>query len=356
MMKQIIIALLLSMAVLLNTAHAQQGLVAHWSFDTIVANQFKDHVTNSFAGTVYGCESIPGPVGNALSFDGNDDYARVPEGVKPPPQVFQSLSKGSISLWFKVENIPMSNGIRPIFYYGRQNACDFFDAANEGMIIEVGHSPIHNQSRRLYFTEWTNGCTFPSFCYDSWNPIIEGEWYHFVAVVGDDFNTGYLNGQEMHDRKYNFGTESTHEFFSDAIAHENLWIGKGYWDSNSMLFKGAIDEIKIFNRPLTQVEIDTLYWEGNPITTAIPNIEDQNKMIVYPNPGQEFIKLKFPENTVKTFTINIYHLTGELLQKSELNGNQDDAIVNIAGLPPGLFVYTLSDKTHIFDSGKFIKQ
>ena len=44
---------------------------------------------------------------------------------------------------------------------------------------------------------WMNGCTYPSFCYDSWNAIIEGRWYHYVAVVGSNFNTGYLNGQLM---------------------------------------------------------------------------------------------------------------------------------------------------------------
>lgn len=353
-MKLIKISLLLVLILRCITTDAQQGLVVHWSFDTIVAGQFKDHITNTFAGTIYGCESIPGPVGNALGFDGTDDYARIPEGDKPPPQVLQNLSKGSISLWFKVEDIPMSNGIRPIFYYGRQNACDFFDAANEGMIIEVGHSPIHNQSRRLYFTEWTNGCTYPSFCYDSWNPIIEGEWYHFVAIVGDNFNTGYLNGVEMSDRKYNFGNASTHEFFSDALAHQNLWIGRGYWDSNTMFFKGAIDEIKIFDRPLTQAEIDTLYWEGNPITTDVREIENNNKIIVYQIRADHLIKIKLPEKTDKTFTFSIYNMTGGLLQKRELNGNQDNLTIHIGELKAGIFIYKLSERTRIIDSGKLI--
>ena len=118
-------------------------------------------------GTIYGCQLSPGPVGNALEFDGIDDYARIPGDNMLPPAVLSTLSVGSISLWFRVDDIPTVNGIRPIFYYGREQPCEFFDAANEGVIIEVGHSPIHNQSKRLYFTMWMNGCTYPSFCYDS---------------------------------------------------------------------------------------------------------------------------------------------------------------------------------------------
>jgi hypothetical protein len=163
-MKLIKFAFSLTLLFFFSFLNAQSGLVAHWSFDSISNNQFIDHVTNEIGGTVYGCQSIPGPVGNALCFDGIDDYARIPGDGLPPPSVLSELSEGSISVWFKVENIPTIFGIRPIFYYGNEIACDFFDAANEGMIIEVGHSPIHRASRRLYFTEWTNGCTYPSFC------------------------------------------------------------------------------------------------------------------------------------------------------------------------------------------------
>jgi hypothetical protein len=70
---------------------------------------------------------------------------------------------------------------------------------------ELGHSPVHPASEFLYFTIWKNGCTVPSFCYDSNSEIPTGVWHHFVAVVGEDYNTGYLNGEEMTNRWYNFG-------------------------------------------------------------------------------------------------------------------------------------------------------
>jgi len=349
---------IISISLLVFTSlNAQDGLVAHWSFDTIIFNQFIDHVTNEFAGTVYGGQTVPGPVGNALEFNGISNYARVPGDGEAPPDVISKLSKGSISVWFRVDQIPLTYGIRPIFYYGRENACNFFDAANEGMIIEVGHSPIHNGSRRLYFTEWTNGCTFPSFCYDSWNPIIEGAWYHYVAVVGDDFNTGYLNGQLMTDRKYNFGNASTHEFFSDALAHENLWIGRGYWDSNDMFFDGAIDEIKIFDRPLIQADVDSLYQEGFPAPpVGLQQNNEQSGPYLYPNPAGERINLDFSHSIDKPLTFKVYNSSGSIVFQEEFSGFHDTKRIDLSGLPKGLYIYSLEEGSRILNTDKLIIQ
>jgi len=139
------------------------GLVAYWSFDQLDGNTFSDHSQYANHGTNYGAQLVPGIKGNALEFDGNNDYARIPGDGSPPPSILAGLGYGSISLWFKVDNIPTSYGIAPIFYYGAEDMCNFFDAANQGMNIEIGHSPIHMGSERLYFTTWKNGCTYPSF-------------------------------------------------------------------------------------------------------------------------------------------------------------------------------------------------
>ena len=69
-MKRIKILFIFLNLLIFTISNAQNGLVAHWSFDSITNNQFVDHVTNQPGGTVYGCQSVSGPVGNALYFDG----------------------------------------------------------------------------------------------------------------------------------------------------------------------------------------------------------------------------------------------------------------------------------------------
>ncbi|HKL12430.1 MAG TPA: LamG domain-containing protein [Halanaerobiales bacterium] len=191
---------------------------------------------------------------DSIKFDGQNDYINLKNFN------FKNLGQGTISLWFKVEDIPTEDAIRPILYYGAKDPClNMPDASNQGLIIEVAHDPMHFRSENLYFTIFADGCKYPSFCFDSKTPMEENVWYHFVAIVSEDYNTGYLNGQEMTNRRYNFGNSNDSEFFEDAVKDEAFWIGKGYWDAKEMFFKGNIKNIRIYDRPINEDEIEYLY-------------------------------------------------------------------------------------------------
>jgi hypothetical protein len=192
-----------------------------------------------------------------------EDFISVQSDVSSPVAGMASLGEGAISVWFQCKRIPTDFGIAPIFYYGSANPClNMFDAANQGLIIELGHSPVHMGSRRLYFTIFANGCTYPSMCFDSGTPLQESVWYHFVAVVGRSFNTGYLNGEEMSARRYNFGSAHDSQFFSDARSHAAMWVGRGYWDGRFMRFDGQIEDVRIYREPLGPQDVKALYAQG----------------------------------------------------------------------------------------------
>jgi len=191
------------------------------------------------------------------------NYISVQSGMNSPLSEMTYLGDGAISVWFKCKRIPTDFGIAPIFYYGSSDPClNMFDASNQGLIIELGHSPVHRGSRRLYFTIFANGCTYPSLCFDSGIPLEEDAWYHFVAVVGPSFNTGYLNGEEMLSRHYNFGDAHYSQFFADAQSHETMWIGKGYWDGRLMEFEGQIEDVRVYPKPLGPQDARTLFSQG----------------------------------------------------------------------------------------------
>ena len=134
------------------------GLVAHWAFDEGSGNIVEDSSTYGNSGTVYGASWTTGAVNGALEFDGIDDFIQIPDDSSIPPSHFASLGDGSISVWFKCDYIPTDNGIAPIFYYGSSSPCEnMFDASNQGLIIEIGHSPVHLGSKRIYFTIFANG-------------------------------------------------------------------------------------------------------------------------------------------------------------------------------------------------------
>ena len=60
-------------------AKAQNGLVAHWSFDEMVNDTIFEHTGHATAGISYGASLIQGAKGKAISFDGSDDYVRIME-------------------------------------------------------------------------------------------------------------------------------------------------------------------------------------------------------------------------------------------------------------------------------------
>ena len=329
---------------------AQDSLVAYWNFDEVRGDTIFDHSANGNHGTNYGAILTEGIKGNALFFDGVDDYVRVPRDGKNAPKVFSELSKGSISIWFRADEIKTRQGISPIFFYGANEICDFFDAANQGMIIELGHDPIFLRSKALFFTMWTNGCTFPSFCYDSNKAITEGEWHNFVAVVGDDFNTGYFDGKLMADRWYNFANAQTSEFFSDALKHEKMWFGKGHWNRTTQHFNGAIDEIKIFNKPLSVEEVKDLYQQGKN-STSVREITLLDKFNIFPNPASDKISITLDEplNTIEK--VKIINLEGREVSEHIFTSGSE---IDISHLQTGVyFVYPIS-KQNSFSPKKLL--
>lgn len=338
-LKVIFLALFFLFSSFFKSFSQEEGLIFHWSFDALENEQFKDHVSDELKGIAFYTQSVPGIKGNALKFNGKTSYARIPGDQTLPPAILKELGKGSISIWFKVDSIPLEHGIAPLFYYGDFLACsNMFDASNKGLIIEVGHSPVHFRSSRLYFTIFSNDCGYPTFCYDSWSGLETGKWYHFVAVVGEDYNTGYLNGVEMTERHYNFGSPQTSQFFEDALSHEAFWLGKGYWDGEPKFLKGAIDELKIYNKALSSEEVNNLYLEGE--ITAVPtNIFDRN-LTVFPNPVYNRMTIQSDEQPVQ-MQYSIYNSVAKLV----LSGDIDSAtaFIDVSQLQPGVYYFYIQN-------------
>ena len=95
--------------------HGQDGLVGYWSFDSLAENQFVDLSGQGNHGFVFGTNLVSGIQGNALHFDGQNDYAMIGD-TDTLPELFRDLGEGTISLWFKVDFIPRFHGIAPLFF------------------------------------------------------------------------------------------------------------------------------------------------------------------------------------------------------------------------------------------------
>lgn len=74
-----------------------------------------------------------------------------------------------------------------------------------------------------------------------------------------------MNAPSGYSKVYFNGIISDSTYVGNKTAHTsnlNLYIGTGKNAGNQQMFKGAIDDLRLYNRALTKDEISQLYYEG----------------------------------------------------------------------------------------------
>jgi len=232
----------------------EEGLIAHWTLDKIVGGKILDSI-GELHGTVVGSVKVAkGVIGNAVYFNGKG-YIKF---SKKTIETLGKLKKGSISLWFKYIDVLNKQEILPIFYLGISSE----NKTDNMFIIEIGHAKPGN--KKLYVTWVINGK--PVLCFDSRVNLESGKWYHLVVVVSYHGNTAYLNGVELTNRHYNFGSPKMRLFLADIPSKELLAIGYGKTAKKKsphfLYFYGAVDDVRVYSRALTADEVKKLYEEA----------------------------------------------------------------------------------------------
>ncbi|MBS3913720.1 MAG: T9SS type A sorting domain-containing protein [Bacteroidetes bacterium] len=74
--------------------------------------------------------------------------------------------------------------------------------------------------------------------------------------------------------------------------------------------------------------------------------ENDNHMVLFPNPSSDIIRIS--ADTIENLEVNIYAMTGQLVQKGSYTVNQD---IDISGIPPGLYLVQANNITF-----KFVKK
>lgn len=255
-------AILGAVVFLACAARARAEMIVDWSFDQTSGTVALDSGPNAIDGTLSGNASWTAGYGqNAVSIGGDGFVDFTQAGHPKVPAVISTLSQGSIGVRFFVDAFPddpATHPILPIFWMGR----NFGGVGQYGLTIEIGHGPPYTSTydRHLYFTIM-NGAV-PVQCFNTVEEIRAGEWYTFVGSVGTTGNTGYLNGTEMLDRHYNFGDATTTDFFSAVTFPSSaLWVGKGFLgdETGADHFSGLIQNLRIFDQPLTAQQVSDLY-------------------------------------------------------------------------------------------------
>jgi len=227
-------------------AQSDDGLVAEWHFDEGDGSVLKDSSGNGNDGVIYGATWVEGKYGEALSFDGVDDYVE----FSYDPDFTPGKNSWTIEVWVKAPS--KSTDMKIISWYrcGANPKCSNPDAAQYQLAIGE-----NNKARWVVRDD--DGNVYNILSHSS---VADNSW-HFLTVTfssSSDFTELYMDGQLANK------TSATLTSLSDGGIPIHLEIGRVFrtgWGSPESYFNGSIDEVRIYNRALTADEIKS-HYEG----------------------------------------------------------------------------------------------
>jgi hypothetical protein len=211
----------------------EPGLVAHYTFDESSGSEARDTSGHGLDGTIHGARFIANGGGFALEFDGADDYVDAGHG-----DALNLKETVSLEAWVRPDGRP-PEGAEPgilgksitsymLTYYGA-DGCYF------------------------YITEGANNLRVT---------MLPDNWNHIVATFDGSQMKLYLNGKLAESRTLK----------TDAIAPgKDFYIGCSVGDTRTdegpahprtAFFKGAVDEVRVYDRALAAGEVINHFQEG----------------------------------------------------------------------------------------------
>ena len=208
---------------------ANQGLVAHWSFDGREEKTAADSSGSGNEGEVAGATRADGKAGLALQFDGQDDYVNCGNGDS-----INITDELSVSAWVNIASYHEDVYHDVVLSKGVGAYSVFLHRKGGGQIN--GYVTIGGEQRSLSIHA----------------PEFNG-WHHIAMTVRDGQQRTYYDGVLQ--------AASTH---SGAIGatDRNLLIGYGENFPSQGHFHGMVDEVRIYNRVLSPEEMQWQYDSG----------------------------------------------------------------------------------------------
>ncbi len=339
------------------------------------------------------CISFPligQPFGNAINFDGIDDYCIVPHHASLNP----GNGSWTVALWIKAADEDQVSPFvmkrltnEPYTQYAYGFAMDDPHNPQPGKRIRVNHIANSGLSERSGYTALE---------------FIDGNWHHFAIVADKDENgiVVFVDGVAVDFiQLFYYGLWPDVNNFSDLI------IARRGPNQN---LKGPMDELSIWQRALKQNQIrqimhDTLspayyasadsglvayyrfevfedlgingvgandlrdlsVWhnhaaaEGNPelISSGIPvgiDKPDENPgLLIFPNPATDHVSIRVPRFNTQPAKISMYSSTSVKIKELILPIGNEGITLGISNLPPGIYIVRLHNEKMV-EVGKLI--
>jgi hypothetical protein len=227
------------------------NLVGWWKLDeicgdsTVVLDSSGNGYHGSFVGDV---QYVVGSDGDALEFDGRDDYVELPIG-----SAIGSLTNSTFAIW--LDSQPGGSWVRA------------FDFSTDDPGVYMCLGPRWWFMDDMYFAITTEGEGNQSLV----QPVgfdIETGWHHVAVTIDADRETMvlYYDGEEL------ARNDQAPLSPSDLGETSNNWLGRSHIEDDSY-YLGSMDDFRIYDYALTQAEIQKV-MKGDPLLAWNPKPAD----------------------------------------------------------------------------------
>ncbi|MFZ4399452.1 MAG: FISUMP domain-containing protein [Bacteroidales bacterium] len=211
------------------------GLVAFYPFNSNSIDESGHGNNGAISGAILTADRF-GNANNAYSFNGLNNYISI--SPTNPIQLPTGNSIRTFSVWFKIIN--GSNGGN-LFYYGD----DAVSGAGTAFSIGIDTTRVHADD---FFN---SGILLTNFS--------KNQWYNLTCVyLGNDSIKIYKNSVYIGAMKMSGGILKTW-----TTGHISIGTRFDTYNGIQNPYKGIIDDVRIYNRILSQSEINSVYYEGN---------------------------------------------------------------------------------------------
>jgi hypothetical protein len=177
----------------------------------------------------------------------------------------------------------------------------------------------------------------------------DNNWHHYVYIISQSNNRKeiYMDGIAKYTGAY-----------AGSLVNKNFpfYIGAGASDGGggSLRWRGAMDDISIYNRALTSNEVTGLYnLTGICTATGIKDLSKVENLQIYPSVSENGIYHIITEN--KKCFVDIYNADGKKLKSYGVDElASGDNKIDISSYQSGMYILKIYDESSII-SKKIIK-